>query len=62
VTQEFAPTPRLQTREVAPVKIDEDGQESEDMPLPEVPPLPRTGEHKTVHSNDQEWLDETEAG
>jgi putative nucleotidyltransferase with HDIG domain len=61
-TQEMAPVPRLQTREVPPVKVEEDGQESEDMPLPDVPPLPRTGEHKAVRSNDQEWLDETEAG
>jgi cyclic-di-AMP phosphodiesterase PgpH len=37
--------PQLETNEVAPVKITlDDG----DAPLPDVPPLPRTGDHKAV--------------
>lgn len=45
-----APRPFLQTKEIPTIKIIVD--ENDDAPLPDVPPLPRTGDHKIVKSGD----------
>lgn len=45
-----AARPQLQTKEVQAIRVMVD--ENEDAPLPEVPPLPRTGDHKAVKADE----------